>query len=491
MIWEAFTPRLRHACPYSIPTCSGCPPYDAGSSDEDDESTYRDCPTLVSDKSAFEGRHCTRSPDQLSSRTPSYSRSPTPAVFHSPGTYRSQLQEEFAHLYFPVGNEDTDFMYTKFLSRDTMQPASLSMKAAVDAICLIQLGTTHKDQHVLHEAVSRYNAAVANLRYDLARTDAVYGDGVIGAIYILGFCEIFRAVSSDGHVRRTHHRGLESMLLERGPKARYSPFAQLLLYNIRHIMMLYGLIDRKRPAFADPAWKRCTALTSGLMVELTDLVLCVPGLLEECDRCLQHPKKHAHKVLSLLVDLTRLEGNLQTWLIRWLASSNGLPYWSVNAFTFGHFTLHSSGVADAFPKAFQFPSFSSASAQTMYWIALLQVKQTILQVTRLSYAHPVRGREKMLVAEANECAANLCQSAAWLSQPKHGSCGIIRTSGPLHYAARWFAGQRDLGRLAWCRSVKQSIERDGIILPYKDYFGPVFNRPSSGSVSGGSLDLNS
>lgn len=396
---------------------------------------------------------------------------------------RSQLWEEMLYLYFPVSDQDTDFMYSKFLCRDTLQPVSLSMKAAVDALCLVQLGTTHKDKRLLHEAVTRYDAALGNLRLDLAVNDAVHDDGNLGAVYVLGFCELFRTVSTDGHVQRTHHLGLEGMLLKRGSEAKYSAFAQLLLYNMRHITLLFGLIDRKRVALSDPLWKRRAAMTSGQMTELTDLVLCVPGLLERSDRCTQQPKRHVGKVLDLLIRLTALERDLQTWLVKWLASSKGLPYWSVDAEKFAHFTLELTRAQSAFPKAFMFPSFSSASAQTTYWIALLQVKRTILEMASLSYGHPLKGREKVLVAEASECAANLCQSAAWLTQPKHGSCGVIRAHGPLHYAARWYARLGDLNRTKWCRSVKRSIEQWGIVSPYLEDYGPGTSPPSSSSSS--------
>lgn len=402
-------------------------------------------------------------------------------MFRSPVAMRSQLWEEMLHLYFPVNDQDTDFMYSKFLCRDSLQPISLSMNAAVDALCLIQLGNTHKEKRLLHEGVTRYDAALSNLRLDLAIRDATPNDGTLGAIYVLGFCELFRTVSTDGHVQRTHHLALESMLLERGPAANYSAFAQLLLYNLRHITLLFGLIDRKRVALSDPAWKRCTAVTSGLMAELTDLALCVPKRLEQSDECTQQPKKHARVALDLLVCLTALERDLQTWLVKWLASSRGLPYWTVDAKRFAHFAPDLTRAEDAFPKAFKFPSFSSASAQTTYWIALLHVKRTILEMALLGYGHPLKGREKMLTAEASECAANLCQSAAWLTQPKHGSCGLIRAYGPLHYAARWYAKLGDFNRMEWCGHAKRSIEQSGLVSPYLDDFSPDASTPSSSS----------
>ncbi|KAK5122322.1 hypothetical protein LTR85_004233 [Meristemomyces frigidus] len=396
---------------------------------------------------------------------------------------RSQLWEEMLRLYFPIHDQDTDFMYSRFLSRENLQPVNFPMEAAVDALCLVQLGTTHKSATLLHEAVARYDAAVRTLRSRLAEADAVHDDGVLGAVYILGFCGLFQAVSTDGHAQRTHHLGLESMLLERGPEAKCSTFAQLLLYNLRHLTMAFGLVDRKSVAFNSPAWRRCASLTNGLMTDLSNLVMTVPGLLEARDNCMRQPRRQASKLLNLLICLTTLERDLQAWLVRWMASFDGLPYWLVNAAKFPHFMVYFADGLNVFPMAFRFPSFSSGSAQTTYWIALLQVKSTILEMIQLRCGHPLSGRDRMLKEEARECAANLCQSIAWLTQPQHGSCGIIRASGPLHYAARWYANAGDLERLEWCRRVKHSIAQRGIASLYADNFGQDVGTPSSGSHS--------
>ena len=74
-------------------------------------------------------------------------------------------------------------------------------------------------------------------------------------------------------MRRTHHPALQGMLLVRGAEAKYTPAAQLLLYNFRHLAVLSGLADRKHVAFTDAAWKDCAAITTGLMADLTELIV--------------------------------------------------------------------------------------------------------------------------------------------------------------------------------------------------------------------------
>ena len=104
---------------------------------------------------------------------------------------RTQLQEEFLRLYFPIAERDTDFLYTRLLSRESIQATAPPMTAAVDALCLLQLGTSNSDNDLLHCAMTRYNTAVASIRHDLGNAEAFTDDGLLAAIYVLGFCEMY------------------------------------------------------------------------------------------------------------------------------------------------------------------------------------------------------------------------------------------------------------------------------------------------------------
>jgi len=283
------------------------------------------------------------------------------------------------------------------------------------------------------------------------------------------------------------------MLLVRGPDNTYSPFAQLLLYNVRHLAVVFGLADRKRVAFADPTWKKCMAITSSLMTDLTDLLVsgkeavtselnltsqsqaCVPSLLQECDAFRIVRKRGRRRPMDVLVDLCTLERDLHAWQLVWLRSFHGLPYWTTDVSDFDHFHKYHPEADQVFPKAYVFQSFSSASAQMSYWIALLHIKRMISQVGQLEgprSIYAIQGRCNTLVEEADECAQDLCRSVAWLIQPTYGSCGIIRASSPIRYAARWFIAQANLERTQWCLTVERNLGSSGIVFHSQEDFLP-------------------
>lgn len=382
-----------------------------------------------------------------------------------------QLKEEFLRLYFPSGitDRETDFMYTKFLSRDSLQGMGASMNAAVDTLSLIQLGTSHRDERLIGEAHTRYQAAVASLNVDLQDPNAMYDDGVLGAVYLLGFCEVYAPLARGGHPWKTHHRGLRDMLLARGPKGEYSKFAQLLVYNFRHVAAIVGCTERKRVAFAGRAWKQCSAMTDGMMAALSERIIDAPAVFEKADSAMQRPKKDAGELFDVVMELARLERVTQAWLLSWYSSFEGQPYWQQRVEELKSFKKHTRDAPkDVFKKALCFPSFSNASAQVTYWMGLLQMKRTMFELNRL-YSKPILPKsEATLVTEANECADRLCESIAWLTQPRFGFCGVVRSLGPLNYATKWYKVTIDLPKMAWTEKVSRSIKAEHFIASLYD-----------------------
>lgn len=377
-------------------------------------------------------------------------------------------------------------MYTKFLGRDSLEGMGDAMVAAVDTLSLVQLGTSHSDPGLIHEAQARYNAAVSSVNAELARPEAMYDDGVLGAVYLLGFCEMYQplsALSAQAEPWRTHHRGLRDMLLARGPSGEYSRFAQLLVYNFRHVAAIVGCTDRKRVKFAGNAWKRCSALTDGLMSALSEHIINVPGVLETADIAMNRPFKIPGELFTVLMRLATLERDTHTWLLHWYSSFATQPYWQVSMESFRHFRRHCIDVPKVFSKALQFPSFSHASAQITHWIGLLQLKHTMMEINELFPRGILPKSTTTLVAEANEIADKLCQSVAWLTQPRHGFCGVLRAVGPLHYAAKWYAKHMDLEKIAWCEKVARSIETESSIACFYHNHHPRHSKRGSTTAS--------
>lgn len=369
-----------------------------------------------------------------------------------------QLKEEFLKLYFPAGisHNDTDFMFSKFLCRDMLEEKGTASKLAIDALAFIQLGTAQRDERLIHAARSRYHAAVTCLNVDLAESNAMYNDGVLSASYILGFCEVFHPLCPTGRPWQAHHRGLQDLLVARGPDGEYSRFAQLFLYNFRHVAANAGNSARRKVPIAGKDWKLCAATTDVFMATLSDHIIALPEALQRADAAIQRGSPSS--LYESIMELASYERSMQAWLVCWYSSFEKLPYHHEVAENYLNLQSYAEGAPPSFPKVLRFPHFSQASAQSVYWIALLQIKQTICEVNTRFRLPILPKAEATLVSEANDIAEKLCQCVGWMSQPRFGFCGVLSSKGALHYASLWYSKRLDLQKIAWCQKVGKSLE---------------------------------
>ena len=246
-----------------------------------------------------------------------------------------------------------------------------------------------------------------------------------------------------------------------------SPFAQALLQNTRPLAVMHGLLKRRPTFFSSPSWIADANKTPTLAMKLTNLALKIAPLLRKADDLHMSTRpKQAHTV-SLLTQLTRLERDVQVWLLRFytLTTAGQSPYRLVSASQYSSFEDRCGGLAHVIRSVIEFPSFLSATTHAYVWMCLLVLRQTILVVARL-HPYPLvrpKNQEVSLLSGADECALNLCQSIAYLSRPEHASCGIVACGGPLHFASGWFKQQENLHGLLWSRHVREFLQRDVLL----------------------------
>lgn len=384
-----------------------------------------------------------------------------------------QLQQTFIDSYFSSGVVSSHRQYFNIFY--WLSPHSGAMSASRDALCLIHLGSRRRDFRLVHEGQRRHFAAIHCLRQDLARPGAVEDDAVLGANYTLGQTSVFMAV---GHQSQylTHMAGLQELLLKRGPESMRTPFAQALLYNIRPLSVMNGLVSRKPLFVAERNW--IEAARKGLTgevtisVEMTDLSLQIPGLLQRADVLLAGTKRTKVKagerdIIALLTELMKVEHGLQSWLLKFYnrTGAERSPYRLSRLADDSFFRGGLGGLAHIFPMTIQFPAFLSATTHVWIWTCLLVIRQTMLDVAALHPYPTVRpqNQETSLTASIDECAVNLCQSIAYLIHTDHASCGIVACSPVLHFSAQWFERQGDTHRLMWVRHVREFLQRDVLL----------------------------
>ena len=320
--------------------------------------------------------------------------SPAVATLQSPALARQQLREGLARAYFPTIDQDIASEYSQMLSRAVLTATyGLAKEAAVDSLCLLQLGYSAKDKDLINEGRVRYNAAVAKLRFELGKVGAIHDDGVLGTTYILGCCDFYQAVPYR-QTSFTHLYGMRTLLELRGPDDSYSPFAKLVVNNMRALLAVYGMSERKAVPFHCAKWRDRIPMPPDAQGKLSRLVAGVPGLMERTDVCLRRTPVNPSELDDVLLQLSVHESNLQEWYLAWLRSFEESPYRLVSIRKFPHFQRHGPSTSQVFPMVLEFPSFAKASCLTAYWIGLLHLKQQLLDLLALKCSGELNERKK-------------------------------------------------------------------------------------------------
>lgn len=386
-----------------------------------------------------------------------------------------QLQQIFLSSYFSMGVITSHRQY--FAIFYWLSPSSAAMNASRDALCMLHIGARSRNVDLVREGQRRHITAIRCLREDLGRPGAVNDDAVLGAQYTLGQSQVFMAVSGWDPSWMTHVNGLQQLLLSRGPESMTSPFARALVYNLRPLSVVQGIMSRRSSLMGEKAWME--AAREGwqgkvmISVELTDLSLQIPGLLERADGLAERAKGKGKKkesealqmeIVALLTELSALENEIQKWLLKFyrLTQAEQSPYRLSNIANYPFLRTGCGGLAHVFPSMIEFPAFMSATTHVWVWTCLLVVRETILDVAAL-HPYPIvraRDQEASLKASVDECAVNLCQTIGYLIHPDHASCGILACSSALHFSALWFEKRGHTQRLIWARHVREFLQRD-------------------------------
>ncbi|KAK4495092.1 hypothetical protein PRZ48_013419 [Zasmidium cellare] len=457
--------RAKHRCPFNLPTCPGCSEPTPQLEDTDDTETTDSSPGDEYSLSDDDGLL------SHSSITDSMSLA-------SPAILRSQLKEEFRSIFFPAASssqKDSDFMYCRFLGGKCLQSKGASMTAAVDLLCLLQMGVRRKDDILLQEASRLYDYTMTNLKIDLERPDAAHDDGLLGAIWILHFADSFTPTRGNANSTKVHKQAAEQIMLSRGSDAEFSPLAKILLYNIRLTGTSFGLISRKPVPSAGRQWAKVAGWAGSIESELIETLLRIPSLLHELDTSLEKPGNPQYDSLySLLQSFTSVEEELNTWLTSWMRTLPGEVFHYAPASKFTHLDTLTRDATSAFPSVIEYPSFATASLQMSFWTGLMQVKQSILDLLeRIHDPALFRVRRDALLEDLDQIADLLCQSAAFTTQPQYGYCGIMRCWGPVYFAAKWFHQRQRWDKLRWVHALTLAIQEEyGFTSPYDLPLGP-------------------
>lgn len=126
----------------------------------------------------FKGEHCIRGPGLLEIASPVLERAQAFSLFINLMVPRDEARGAIDHF---------SHMSTTRHFLPSREPA---LQAALDSLCLVQIGTSHNDERLLYESRRRYGVALAALAQALSKPDAAHNDDLLGAAFLLGFCEV-------------------------------------------------------------------------------------------------------------------------------------------------------------------------------------------------------------------------------------------------------------------------------------------------------------
>jgi len=360
----------------------------------------------------------------------------------SPAVTRVQLRSTFLHLWHPQATADDPgsrfgLWFFTCLLQELFQPYDHAMCAALDAGCLAEIGTTFKDNRLLHEAQRSHLLALrlfrAALRDGLPRGNEHSAMCVMTALIM---CGRYTALSDDcsagllshlrtvcGLLKKTSDAELSEAWGEKQDLSKFRPYQTFALPC--------GLLWRK--ALISPEQKPPRSDLGGMLDRIT---LRLPGLLERVEELLQKRSSADRIILvATISELRDLESSLLDWVTKWYRSITGSPYWTTTA---------PAEYGDVFRKAFVFPAYTSASLHTTFWVCLLELRQavegvkTLLKTTRRHEDCTLATQSGHLRKSIIEAADNCCMSIMGRARPEYGAHSYMAARENLMYVYRCY-----------------------------------------------------
>lgn len=392
----------------------------------------------------------------------------------SPNAERSQLYEEFITTYLPVvqkGAQNGHFTcYITIARQHSEHPA---LECGMDAFSLVQLGSLHKDQRLLREAVRQYGLALRYVSASIARGDFLYDDDILAAITCLTSCELYEEISIEGEGWGRHVEGLNQLAAARGPQSFKSELSLLLYSNMRHGALLYALISRKAPFMAAPAWRKLafqSPLVRDQSTQFYDVAIQVPGVLQRHDEIDLNASTAMSDIDRVLEDSIRLEAELKGWYAEWQACSTIENQNYCELRPIDEFESFTTLVSDrTFEYAYRFPDFLVAYLYSVFQMVMFHIRSNIQSLQKLRhrilddwYPQP---SDAVPEDEILGYVLDLCRCIPTFVEPSSNSAGNIGIFLPMRTAAMYFTDRGHWQLLKWIGAVRNKVFVKGLAPP--------------------------
>lgn len=384
------------------------------------------------------------------------------------GQSRLQRFSVFLDHYLPRhDSQDTipAYAFVKDLPGRLCELATLP--SALDVCCYAQIGHDSHDEKLLGTALSRYGDALTDVKLALTRKDRDKVLAIVPSMILLAQAELFSVISLKNgwysHIAAATH-----LLSICGPQSITDPFSYSMFRSARQSAICRGLIVRRALPFTTPEWLELTHDEAewNPATALTDILVHVPGALQEFDRSMQQEPAIEVTMRAARRQLLKMHNDLQQWYDN-LHSNSPDHYWRIPATDLSAFQDEHARYQR---ECFDFTSYSAALMLTLYWSVRLVIVRDLLKLApgaRGAHLAPVVDAKAMLET-TNESVQSLVASVPFLLGPETGTPGRIAILVPLYIVEQHFVAVGDHKGLEWCNAVRLELGRYGITSPDRD-----------------------
>lgn len=399
------------------------------------------------------------------------------ARLQSPSANRAQLYSAFMDIYIPQNFRPEEQMFkdshfgwvTIVASFTDPKPA---LKHALDAISLVQLGSTLNDHQLLRKSVESYTLGLRSLSRSLSRPGNVYDDEIMAASSVLCQCEIFNEIKQHGQGWLGHLQGLQRIITARGPKALESRLARMLFYQSTRTSLASSLISRKKSFYSTPKWL-AAQVKIDLREDYSDSYRSghqIPGLLERCDGLDSASPNVLEDIDDLLVDCETLRVSMKGEVAMLSSGTikNGKACFTLADIT--SFTAFTYLVKDrTLDRAYWFSSYLTSYLYSQYWLRMFLLRTCMQQIQSLRQ-QVVPGwtpEKKDLISETEILGyvMNLCRCIPFMVEPVNSTIGTICSFFPIHVATQYFKDHGHWQWMQWSRCVRKAVFSKGLSIP--------------------------
>ena len=275
--------------------------------------------TLASSRpNSQKSRAARRSKEQLAEDREAFIKAVTTSIprqnlwiswLRSASIERLKFQATFIELFFD--RQGSRFPGFEYILRSADQ--SPTLLNALDALCLIHVGSTHRDERLLAAARMTYGSSIAKVRRDILASE---GDAslLVAAVYLLTICEFFSALAEPNEGWRRHVRGVMSLLGSLNLAA-LDPSIRILVGTfLRGPAVWDGICERKSlPALENIQSALNDGHTFSSSTDFIKLAVRVPSVIEKVDlMCHAHPPPSLATLFEICHDISALGSQLQS-----------------------------------------------------------------------------------------------------------------------------------------------------------------------------------